>query len=152
MLLAGITVVQSGCKELSNWWDRPGPMFAARIKGKRVEAMRAYRSEELRFTDAFGRVRGHYTHNGRGLKELPDSSDVGLLCSYVMANPEHTQSCLKQAIAKGEDPAVVFMAAGVSGETAMLGYCSAPARPKSPCWHLTRFAASPVSTRCPPKD
>lgn len=86
------------------------------------EAMRAYRSDELRFTDAFGLVRGHYAHDGRGLKELPEFPDAGLLCSYVMVNPQQTQSCLKQAIAKGEDPAVVFIAAGVSGETAMLAW------------------------------
>ena len=44
------------------WWNRFGPMFAAEIRGKRVEAMRPCRLWQWHLDEGFGRI-GQVTHS-----------------------------------------------------------------------------------------
>lgn len=44
------------------WWNRFGPMFSSKIRGKRVEAMRAHRHWQWHLDEVFVRINGvtHY--------------------------------------------------------------------------------------------
>ncbi len=59
------------------WWNRFGPMFAAEIRGERVEAMRAHRSWQWHMDKVYVKSNGvtHYLwravdHKGEGLESL----------------------------------------------------------------------------------
>ena len=59
------------------WWNRFGPMFAAEIRGKRVEAMRAHRQWRWHLDEVFVKINGvtHYLwravdHEGEVLESL----------------------------------------------------------------------------------
>ena len=45
-----------------NWWNRFGPMFAAEIRGRRVEAMRACRQWQWHVDEVYVKINGvtHY--------------------------------------------------------------------------------------------
>jgi putative transposase len=59
------------------WWNRFGPMFASKIKGKRVEAMRACRQWQWHLDEVFVKINGvtHYLwravdHEGEVLESI----------------------------------------------------------------------------------
>jgi hypothetical protein len=94
------------------------------------EALQCHRPDELRFIDAWGQVQGHYAQEITALDALPASFSHSDLCTYVLSKPQQVLVCLQQAVARGDDPAAVFLAAGVSGETSLLP-------------HLLRSASQP---------
>ena len=94
------------------------------------EALQCHRPDELRFIDAWGQVQGHYAQEVAALDSLPASFTNSHLCTYVLSKPQQVLVCLQQAVARGDDPAAVFLAAGVSGETSLLP-------------HLLRSASQP---------
>lgn len=83
-------------------------------------ALQCHRPDELRFIDAWGQVQGHYAQEVAALDALPASFTNSDLCTYVLSKPQQVLVCLQQAVARGDDPAAVFLAAGVSGETSLL--------------------------------
>ena len=59
------------------WWNRFGPMFAAKIRGKRVEAMRAHRPWQWHLDEVYVKINGvtHYLwravdHEGEVLESV----------------------------------------------------------------------------------
>jgi hypothetical protein len=94
------------------------------------EALQCHRLDELRFIDAWGQVQGTYAPEVAALNALSDSFATSELCSYVLLKPQQVLVCLQQALARGDDPAAVFLAAGISGETSLLH-------------HLLRSASQP---------
>lgn len=84
------------------------------------EALQCHRSGDLRFIDAWGQVQGQYAQEIATLGALPDSFTNSDLCTYVLLRPQAVSVCLQQALARGDDPAAVFLAAGISGETSLL--------------------------------
>lgn len=88
--------------------------------GRVRQALQCHRPSDLRFIDAWGQVQGQYAHEIAALDALPDSCTNSDLCTYVLLKPQQVHICLQQAVARGDDPAAVFLAAGVSGETSLL--------------------------------
>ncbi|MBL9050676.1 MAG: IS6 family transposase [Tabrizicola sp.] len=63
------------------WWNRFGPMFAAEIRGRRVDAMRAYRQWQSHVDEVYVRINGltHYLwravdHEGEVLESISTKS------------------------------------------------------------------------------
>jgi hypothetical protein len=116
-----------GCMPLASSGDWVASLCATKIeehkagKGNGVsEALQCHRPDELRFIDAWGQVQGHYAQEVTALDALPASFTNSDLCTYVLSKPHHVLVCLQQAVSRGDDPAAVFLAAGVSGETSLL--------------------------------
>lgn len=64
-------------KTVRYWWNRFGPMFAAEIRGKRVEAMRAHRQWQWHLDEVYVKINGmqHYLwcavdHEGEVLESV----------------------------------------------------------------------------------
>jgi hypothetical protein len=100
------------------------------VTGRVSEALQCHRPNELRFIDAWGQVQGHFAQEVGAMNALPASFTSSDLCTYVLFKPEQVLVCLPQAVGRGDDPAAVFLAAGVSGQTSLLP-------------HLLRSASQP---------
>ncbi|MCU0924803.1 MAG: hypothetical protein MUF44_01830 [Hydrogenophaga sp.] len=83
-------------------------------------AMQSHRPDELRFIDAWGQVQGHCVLELADPRVIPDLFSPSDLCTYILQKPQQAFDCFQQAVTRGDDPAVVFLAAGISGETGML--------------------------------
>jgi hypothetical protein len=76
----------------------------------------------LRFIDATGVVRGHFLHDQPRDAHLGDAPAPAELCTFVLRHPEQARSVLESAIGRGDDPAVVFLAASLTGDAALLDW------------------------------
>ncbi len=73
--------VEIGHETVRYWWNRFGPMFAAEIRGKRVDAMRACRQWQWHLDEVYLKINGmtHYLwravdHEGEVLESIVTSS------------------------------------------------------------------------------
>ena len=139
-------VVDSAYRQLMRWLGcvapQPSSNWVATLCAAQVQqsttvdpdrvrdALQCHRPDELRFIDAWGQVQGHYVQEMAGLDALPVSYNRSDLCTYALLKPQQVHACLQQAVARGDDPAAVFLAAGISGETSLLP-------------HLLRSASQP---------
>lgn len=102
----------------------PGASLHARAHqcARRWAGLPAPDGESLRFIDAAGVVRGHFEVNAR-IEESQGAAPgpVGL-CSSLLRKPAHARDTLQEAVASGEEPAVVLLAASLTGDAALLNW------------------------------
>lgn len=115
-----------GCEAQTDSKDWVASLCATRAEesiddpGRVSRALHSHRPDDLRFIDAWGQVQGHFTREAAALDTLPDSFTSSQLCTYLLLKPQHVFDCVQQVVARGGDPAVVFLATGISGEANML--------------------------------
>lgn len=115
-----------GCKAQTDTKDWVASLCATRVEesiddpGHVSRALQSHRPDDLRFIDAWGQIQGHLTQEVAALNTLPDPFTSSQLCTYLLLKPQHVFDCVQQVVARGADPAVVFLATGISGETNML--------------------------------
>ena len=116
-----------GCTAVASSGDWVASLCATRSDereegelGRVREALQCHQPDELRFIDAWGQVQGRYAQEIATIAALPDSFTTSDLCTHLLLKPQHAVVLLQQAVARGDDPAAVFLAAGVSGETGLL--------------------------------
>lgn len=106
----------------------PGPQLHAQARqaARRWAGMPDAADAPLRFIDAAGVVRGHFQREqAQGAlldTHLGDAPTAADLCTFVLDHPEQARTVLEDAIGRGDDPAVVFLAASLTGDTALLDW------------------------------
>lgn len=115
----GASAVEGGTADIL-----PGPQLHAQARqaARRWAGTPDADDVPLRFIDAAGVVRGHFQREQAQGADLGDAPTAAELCTFVLGHPEQARTVLEDAIGRGDDPAVVFLAASLTGDTALLDW------------------------------